>query len=187
MDASLTLLSNWLLKVALQLTWFFFFCRAVGHMTYGSTYREQIVDKLRKAAEHCDCLQSFFIIHSLGGGKDTSKKDGNHISTWAKFASDCFFIFCFYYHDTSTVVTASSSWLDKACLSTLWVLPLAQEKRSHCAWTTKITISLSINQDVCKGSIEGRIPDKVNEVWVMLSFWCHRAVTIVLLMVLGGV
>lgn len=43
--------------------------RAVGHMTYGSTYREQIVDKLRKAAEHCDCLQCFFLIHSMGGGK----------------------------------------------------------------------------------------------------------------------
>ncbi|CAG5950521.1 unnamed protein product, partial [Menidia menidia] len=41
---------------------------AVGHMTYGSTYRELIVDKLRKAAEHCDCLQCFFLIHSMGGG-----------------------------------------------------------------------------------------------------------------------
>ncbi|XP_056873832.1 tubulin epsilon chain isoform X3 [Takifugu flavidus] len=41
---------------------------AVGHMTYGATYREQIVEKLRKAAEHCDCLQCFFIIHSMGGG-----------------------------------------------------------------------------------------------------------------------
>ncbi|KAK5904065.1 hypothetical protein CgunFtcFv8_007788 [Champsocephalus gunnari] len=41
---------------------------AVGHMTYGSAYREQIVDTLRKAAEHCDCLQCFFLIHSMGGG-----------------------------------------------------------------------------------------------------------------------
>ncbi|KAF0023345.1 hypothetical protein F2P81_023975 [Scophthalmus maximus] len=41
---------------------------AVGHMSYGSVYREQIVDKLRKAAEHCDCLQCFFLIHSMGGG-----------------------------------------------------------------------------------------------------------------------
>ncbi|XP_076027111.1 tubulin epsilon chain [Genypterus blacodes] len=41
---------------------------AVGHMTYGSAYREQIVEKLRRAAEHCDCLQCFFIIHSMGGG-----------------------------------------------------------------------------------------------------------------------
>ncbi|XP_072218907.1 tubulin epsilon chain isoform X1 [Leuresthes tenuis] len=41
---------------------------AVGHMTYGSAYRELIVDKLRKAAEHCDCLQCFFLIHSMGGG-----------------------------------------------------------------------------------------------------------------------
>lgn len=41
---------------------------AVGYMTYGSTYREQIIEKLRKAAEHCDCLQCFFLIHSMGGG-----------------------------------------------------------------------------------------------------------------------
>lgn len=43
--------------------------RAVGNMTYGSAYREKIVDKLRKAAEQCDCLQCFFLIHSMGGGK----------------------------------------------------------------------------------------------------------------------
>ncbi|CAL8315170.1 unnamed protein product [Merluccius merluccius] len=41
---------------------------AVGHMTYGSVYREQIVEKVRRAAEHCDCLQCFFLIHSMGGG-----------------------------------------------------------------------------------------------------------------------
>ncbi|KAJ7983674.1 hypothetical protein DPEC_G00374200 [Dallia pectoralis] len=41
---------------------------AVGHWTYGSAYKEVIVDQLRKAAEHCDCLQSFFLIHSMGGG-----------------------------------------------------------------------------------------------------------------------
>ncbi|XP_067097685.1 tubulin epsilon chain isoform X1 [Osmerus mordax] len=41
---------------------------AVGHMTYGTAYREQIVEQLRKAAEHCDCLQCFFLIHSMGGG-----------------------------------------------------------------------------------------------------------------------
>nr|XP_057946105.1 tubulin epsilon chain-like [Doryrhamphus excisus] len=41
---------------------------AVGHLTYGSTYREEILDKLRKAAEQCDCLQSFFLLHSMGGG-----------------------------------------------------------------------------------------------------------------------
>ncbi|XP_041716708.1 tubulin epsilon chain isoform X3 [Coregonus clupeaformis] len=41
---------------------------AVGHWMYGSAYREQIVDQLRRAAEHCDCLQCFFLIHSMGGG-----------------------------------------------------------------------------------------------------------------------
>ncbi|KAG7251223.1 hypothetical protein CRUP_011880, partial [Coryphaenoides rupestris] len=37
-------------------------------MTYGLAYREQIVEKVRRAAEHCDCLQCFFLIHSMGGG-----------------------------------------------------------------------------------------------------------------------
>ncbi|MBN3304362.1 TBE protein, partial [Amia calva] len=41
---------------------------AVGHKVYGSAYQEQIVESLRKAAEHCDCLQCFFVIHSMGGG-----------------------------------------------------------------------------------------------------------------------
>ncbi|NXW29132.1 TBE protein, partial [Phaetusa simplex] len=41
---------------------------AVGHKLYGYQYRESIVEKLRKTAEHCDCLQCFFIIHSMGGG-----------------------------------------------------------------------------------------------------------------------
>lgn len=46
--------------------------RAVGHWTYGSTYREQLVEQVRRAAEHCDCLQCFFLIHSMGGGESSS-------------------------------------------------------------------------------------------------------------------
>ncbi|KAK2489403.1 hypothetical protein MC885_011056 [Smutsia gigantea] len=41
---------------------------AVGHKIFGSLYQEQILEKLRKSAEECDCLQCFFIIHSMGGG-----------------------------------------------------------------------------------------------------------------------
>ncbi|XP_050805695.1 tubulin epsilon chain isoform X2 [Gopherus flavomarginatus] len=41
---------------------------AVGHKLYGYQYREHIVEKLRRTAEHCDCLQCFFVIHSMGGG-----------------------------------------------------------------------------------------------------------------------
>ena len=41
---------------------------AVGHRVFGSLYREQILEKLRKSAEQCDCLRCFFIIHSMGGG-----------------------------------------------------------------------------------------------------------------------
>ena len=35
---------------------------------YGQQYREQISEVIRHAAELCDCLQCFFLIHSMGGG-----------------------------------------------------------------------------------------------------------------------
>lgn len=41
---------------------------AVGNKMYGNQYRQQILDSVRRAAEFCDCLQCFFIIHSMGGG-----------------------------------------------------------------------------------------------------------------------
>ena len=41
---------------------------AVGHYNYGARYHEEISETLRKAAEHCDCLQSFLVMHSMGGG-----------------------------------------------------------------------------------------------------------------------
>ena len=45
-----------------------YFIRAVGNKLYGSQYQEQMLEIVRKAAEHCDCLQSFFLLHSMGGG-----------------------------------------------------------------------------------------------------------------------
>ena len=36
---------------------------------YGQQYREQISEVIRHAAELCDCLQCFFLIHSMGGGE----------------------------------------------------------------------------------------------------------------------
>ena len=41
---------------------------ATGFHFYGSHYQEQIVDAIRKECELCDCLQSIFILHSMGGG-----------------------------------------------------------------------------------------------------------------------
>eukprot|EP00036_Acanthoecidae_sp_10tr_P012996 CAMPEP_0206290352 /NCGR_PEP_ID=MMETSP0106_2-20121207/2576_1 /ASSEMBLY_ACC=CAM_ASM_000206 /TAXON_ID=81532 /ORGANISM="Acanthoeca-like sp., Strain 10tr" /LENGTH=440 /DNA_ID=CAMNT_0053720911 /DNA_START=229 /DNA_END=1548 /DNA_ORIENTATION=+ len=41
---------------------------AVGHYRYGVDYRDQIVETVRRAAEACDCLQSFMVLHSMGGG-----------------------------------------------------------------------------------------------------------------------
>ena len=36
---------------------------------YGSQYRDHLSEIIRRAAEFCDCLQCFFVLHSMGGGK----------------------------------------------------------------------------------------------------------------------
>jgi tubulin beta len=41
---------------------------AKGHYTEGAELIDQVLDKVRKEAEACDCLQGFQITHSLGGG-----------------------------------------------------------------------------------------------------------------------
>ncbi|EGZ16744.1 hypothetical protein PHYSODRAFT_500449 [Phytophthora sojae] len=41
---------------------------AHGHCVYGPKYDEQLQDKLHQAVELCDSLQSFFVMHSMGGG-----------------------------------------------------------------------------------------------------------------------
>ncbi|KXZ56590.1 TUE1 protein [Gonium pectorale] len=41
---------------------------AHGHHMYGPQYHDAILDKIRITAEDCDSLQSFMLLHSLGGG-----------------------------------------------------------------------------------------------------------------------
>lgn len=41
---------------------------AHGHHLYGPMYRDSIEEKVRFAAEQCDSLQCFLLLHSLGGG-----------------------------------------------------------------------------------------------------------------------
>lgn len=41
---------------------------AHGHHHYGPRYREELLEKVRKPAEESDSLQSFLLLHSLGGG-----------------------------------------------------------------------------------------------------------------------
>uniref|UniRef100_A0A8C9WP87 Tubulin epsilon 1 n=1 Tax=Scleropages formosus TaxID=113540 RepID=A0A8C9WP87_SCLFO len=50
---------------------------AVGHKVYGPACRDHVVEKVRRAAEHCDSLQCFFLIHSMGGG--TGSGLGTHV------------------------------------------------------------------------------------------------------------
>jgi tubulin epsilon len=39
-----------------------------GHEVYGPQYHDQIMETIRTTAEQCDSLQSFFMMHSMGGG-----------------------------------------------------------------------------------------------------------------------
>ena len=41
---------------------------AVGHVEYGSTCLDEVFEKIRCLAEDCDSLQTFLLLHSLGGG-----------------------------------------------------------------------------------------------------------------------
>ncbi|KAH8959182.1 hypothetical protein BDL97_06G066700 [Sphagnum fallax] len=41
---------------------------AQGHEVYGPEYADDILEKIRKQVELCDSLQSFVMLHSLGGG-----------------------------------------------------------------------------------------------------------------------
>jgi tubulin epsilon len=39
-----------------------------GFGEYGPKYRDRFCENLRRVVEHCDSLQTFFVMHSLGGG-----------------------------------------------------------------------------------------------------------------------
>lgn len=41
---------------------------AQGYMEYGPKYQDAILESIRHTVEYCDSLQSFFLMHSLGGG-----------------------------------------------------------------------------------------------------------------------
>ena len=41
---------------------------AHGHHLYGPQYRERLLESIRTPVEACDSLQSFLLLHSLGGG-----------------------------------------------------------------------------------------------------------------------
>lgn len=41
---------------------------AVGHHFYGEKYAREITELVRRSAERCDSLETFFLMHSMGGG-----------------------------------------------------------------------------------------------------------------------
>lgn len=43
-------------------------CRAHGYCEYGPKYGDAILERVRTALEACESPQSFFVLHSMGGG-----------------------------------------------------------------------------------------------------------------------
>ena len=41
---------------------------AHGHHFYGPQYRDDLLEKIRRPVEQAESLQSFLVLHSLGGG-----------------------------------------------------------------------------------------------------------------------
>lgn len=43
-------------------------CYARGYYTLGRDILEEVLENIRKQVECCECIQSFFVFHSFGGG-----------------------------------------------------------------------------------------------------------------------
>lgn len=77
-----TILFSYIRDALHKFTYLFFVSpvyRAVGHKMYGTQYREKLSETIRRAAEFCDCLQCFFVLHSMGGGKERARVCFVHI------------------------------------------------------------------------------------------------------------
>ncbi|EDQ85258.1 uncharacterized protein MONBRDRAFT_29416 [Monosiga brevicollis MX1] len=80
---------------------------AVGYHQYGAQYGADIEQAVRRAAEACDCLQSFLLLHSMGGGT------GSGLGTWlVEMLHDAFpdvyrFVVPVYPSEVSLTVLAS--------------------------------------------------------------------------------
>lgn len=79
---------------------------AVGYQRYGIEYREKISESIRHAAEQCDCLQSFSVLHSMGGG--TGSGLGTYIlELLASEYPDVYrFVTCVYPSEDDDVITS---------------------------------------------------------------------------------
>ena len=65
---------------------------AHGNHMYGPQYRDQILERIRKTVEACDSLQSFLLLHSLGGG--TGSGVGTYILEMLAVRCFCIMIEC---------------------------------------------------------------------------------------------
>lgn len=93
-----TILFSYIRDALHKFTYLFFVSpvyRAVGHKMYGTQYREKLSETIRRAAEFCDCLQCFFVLHSMGGGKEKARvfffftyKVNMSISMWGLLKGD---------------------------------------------------------------------------------------------------
>eukprot|EP00658_Telonema_sp_P-2_P023443 TRINITY_DN19396_c0_g1_i12.p1 TRINITY_DN19396_c0_g1~~TRINITY_DN19396_c0_g1_i12.p1 ORF type:complete len:152 (+),score=40.65 TRINITY_DN19396_c0_g1_i12:136-591(+) len=53
---------------------------AHGHEVYGPQYLDTLRESFRRSSEFCDSLQSFFLLHSLGGGTGSGPVSYTHLT-----------------------------------------------------------------------------------------------------------
>ena len=66
-------------KIIMQVYMYVHICRATGNKMYGTKYEEDIKEIVRRTAEYCDCLQSFLVLHSMGGGETVYLLGGRRV------------------------------------------------------------------------------------------------------------
>ncbi|KAJ1507240.1 Tubulin epsilon chain [Coelomomyces lativittatus] len=104
---------------------------SVGYMTYGPMFKETILQSLHKEMEQCDQLQSFFLIHALGGG--TGSGLGSYIAELLKeeFPDVIKLSMCLIPSDDDDVVTSPYNTLlslNKLSESMDVILPIENQK-----------------------------------------------------------
>ncbi|KAL9652838.1 hypothetical protein ABK040_010870 [Willaertia magna] len=142
---------------------------AHGHEVYGPQYHNEIVEKLRKEAEICDSLQSFFILHSLGGG--TGSGLGSYIS---KIVHDEFediysFTTCvFPSKDSDDVVTSPYNAilsLNELTEHSDCVLPIENQALfDMCQMVNSLTKKKDVIKTVTQETEESKPFDQMNDI-----------------------
>ena len=116
---------------------------ACGFYEYGKSHGKKIRHAIRKAAEDCDCLESFFLLHSVGGG--TGSGLGSYAMTICadEYPDVLRFVFPIYPSDDDDVVTSPyNSVLSTHYLTENATCVFPQSNQSLCSLINRSKLNL---------------------------------------------